>query len=276
MIVHGSNLNNQYNNKFRHHNPLLNSHNTNMNSFTNDISNNLFINQYNDSAVSEMIYLALNRPEVLIKKNYRGFGFTMRTIQVYYDDTDFFSIQHLIIQVEENSPAHLAGLKINDLITHVNDQIVCGVAHHQLIQIILSNNPLRLRCVNLNETRIKTNGRKRSPSKIKYAQPVYNQPVNRFNQSFHQMSHLDSASMFKMNSFHQVGHQIDRRKSLSFNRKLNNNCNNFDRRPPKPAFQPNLRQQNLANFASCLINENTFNNQFDLFSNQIVCLSLQN
>ena len=129
--------------------------------------------QYNESAVNEMVILGEKKPELNIRRGIRGYGFTLRAIQVYYDDTDFYTIQHVVIQVDEQGPAYQAGLRFNDIITHVNDQIVCGKVHHEIVKLILSsvNHELRLRTVNINETKIKNNGRKRSPSKIKLAQP---------------------------------------------------------------------------------------------------------
>lgn len=143
-------------------------------------NNRLSANQYNESAVNEMVNNGLNKPELLIRRGIRGYGFTLRAIQVYYDDTDFYTIQHIVIQVEEQGPAYQAGLRFNDIITHVNDEIVCGKVHHEIVKSILSsvNHVLRLRTVNLNETKIKNNGRKRSPSKIKLAQPSSNNISN--------------------------------------------------------------------------------------------------
>ena len=43
---------------------------------------------------------------------------------------------------------------------------MCGVLHHEVIKHLLSGgNSLQLRTIQLNETSIKTGGRKRSPSK---------------------------------------------------------------------------------------------------------------
>ncbi len=69
-------------------------------------------NQYNDSAINEMINLALKKPELTIKRGKRGYGFMLSTTPVYYDDTDIYSIQHIILSLEDRSPAQLAGLKV--------------------------------------------------------------------------------------------------------------------------------------------------------------------
>jgi microtubule-associated serine/threonine kinase len=167
QLITSSTLTNQQQQQNKPNNRLFSSNNNNN---TNN-NNRLTASQYNESAVNEMINLGNLKSDLLIRRGSRGYGFTLRAIQVYYDDTDFYTIQHIVIQVDEQGPAYQAGLRINDIITHVNDQIVCGRVHHEIVKLILSsvNNTLRLRTVNLNETKIKNNGRKRSPSKIKQA-----------------------------------------------------------------------------------------------------------
>ena len=59
-----------------------------------------------------MINLALKKPELTIKRGKRGYGFMLSTTPVYYDDTDIYSIQHIILSLEDRSPAQLAGLKV--------------------------------------------------------------------------------------------------------------------------------------------------------------------
>lgn len=39
--------------------------------------------------------------------------------------------------VEEGSPAHQAGLRTGDLITHVNGESVQGLVHPELIELLL-------------------------------------------------------------------------------------------------------------------------------------------
>lgn len=75
---------------------------------------------------------ALKRP-VLVKRGPRGFGFTVHTIRVYYGDTDFYTMHHLIMAVDEDSPAFHAGLRPGDLITHVNGEPVQGLYHTQVM-----------------------------------------------------------------------------------------------------------------------------------------------
>lgn len=231
MIV-TTHSNNQFaNNSFnqrpkppQYHN-LYNIHTYNNNNTTN---NRITAKQYNDSAINQMVNLAQNKPELTIQRGIRGFGFTLSTIQVYYDDTDFYTIQHMIVQIEDNSPAQLAGLKINHLITHVNDRIVCGITHNELINLILSNNPIRLKIVNIKETKIKTNGRKRSPSKIKYAHPPnwtkpYHQNYQDNRLNYHSNQHPGRTSLpgYAPDYVTANAHQfVERRKKSTLLRKV--------------------------------------------------------
>ena len=93
--------------------------------------------------------------------------------KVYYDDSDLYTIQHFVIDVDQSGPAYEAGLRTDDIITHVNDEVVCGRMHHEIVKLILSStgHALHLRTVNSKDTSIKSNGRKRSPSKIKLRRP---------------------------------------------------------------------------------------------------------
>ena len=54
----------------------------------------------------------------------RGFGFTLRAIRVYFGDTDFYTVHHLVMEVDKGSPAYEAGLRAGDLVTHINSEPV--------------------------------------------------------------------------------------------------------------------------------------------------------
>jgi microtubule-associated serine/threonine kinase len=123
--------------------------------------------------IRDLLILAKSKPAVCIKRGPRGFGFTLQAVRVYYGDSNVYTIQHLVVQVDENGPAHEGGLEPQDLITHVNDKVVCGMLHHEIIKCIMSNTSnLRLHTVPMNKTSIKTGGRKRSPSKSKLSRPA--------------------------------------------------------------------------------------------------------
>ena len=107
----------------------------------------------------EIIQQGLNRPKITIRKGPRGFGFTIGAIRVYYDDSDHHSIQHLVMQTDQDGPAYAAGLRVNDVITHVNDEVVCGRQHTEIIKLIMSKQTINLNVVQLSQTSIKKGGR---------------------------------------------------------------------------------------------------------------------
>ncbi|KAG1702077.1 Microtubule-associated serine/threonine-protein kinase 2 [Nymphon striatum] len=110
------------------------------------------------------------KPPIIINRGPRGFGFTIRAIRVYFGDTDFYTVHHLVMAVEDNSPAFEAGLRPGDLITHINGEQVQGLPHTQVLKLILSGgNRVNIRATPLENTSIKTGGRKRNPNQSKMA-----------------------------------------------------------------------------------------------------------
>lgn len=107
------------------------------------------------------------KPPIIIRKGPRGFGFTIRAIRVYFGDTDFYTVHHLVMAVDEGSPAFEAGLRPGDLITHINGEPVQGLFHTQVLQLILSGgDKVNIRATALENTTIKTGGRRRNPSQV--------------------------------------------------------------------------------------------------------------
>jgi hypothetical protein len=150
-----------------------NNHNNNRFSFKSTTNNKSQIIE--PQPIRDLLVLAKSKPAMCIKRGPRGFGFTLQAVRVYYGDSNVYTIQHLVVQVDENGPARGAGLMPQDLITHVNDKVVCGMLHHEIIKCIMSNTSnLRLHTVPLSKTNIKTGGRKRSPSKSKLSRPMGN------------------------------------------------------------------------------------------------------
>ena len=112
----------------------------------------------------------LNAP-IIVRKGPKGyFGFTHRAIRVYFGDTDFYHLHHLVFEVDQGSPAFEAGLRPGDLVTHVNGEPVQGLSHTQVLQIMQSGgDAVTLRATALENTSIKTGGRRRDPQAIKMA-----------------------------------------------------------------------------------------------------------
>nr|XP_023012792.1 microtubule-associated serine/threonine-protein kinase 4 [Leptinotarsa decemlineata] len=115
------------------------------------------------------------KPPIIIRRGPKGFGFTVHTIRVYYGDTDVYTMHHLVMAVDEGSPAFEAGLRPADLITHINGETVQGLYHTQVLQLLLSGaEHVSLRATPLEQTSIKTGGRKREPSQSKLARRSLN------------------------------------------------------------------------------------------------------
>ncbi|KAL0101592.1 hypothetical protein PUN28_019018 [Cardiocondyla obscurior] len=110
------------------------------------------------------------KPPIIIRRGPCGFGFTVHTIRVYYGDSDFYTMHHLVMEVEQSSPAFEAGLRPGDLITHINGEAVQGLYHTQVLQLMLSGGDhVTLRSTPLENTSIKTGGRRRDLAQSKLA-----------------------------------------------------------------------------------------------------------
>ena len=42
------------------------------------------------------------KPPIIIRRGPRGFGFTVHTVRVYYGDTDFYTMHHLVMVIINN------------------------------------------------------------------------------------------------------------------------------------------------------------------------------
>lgn len=64
------------------------------------------------------------KPPIILRKGPQGLGFTLRAIRVYFGDTNVYTVQHLVKEVTEGSPAFEAGLRPGDLITQVSFSLI--------------------------------------------------------------------------------------------------------------------------------------------------------
>jgi microtubule-associated serine/threonine kinase len=60
------------------------------------------------------------KPPIILRRGPQGLGFTLRAIRVYFGDTNVYTVQHLVKEVTEGSPAFEAGLRPGDLITQAS------------------------------------------------------------------------------------------------------------------------------------------------------------
>lgn len=54
------------------------------------------------------------------------------------EQSNYYTIEHLVTKVEEGSPAYESGMRPNDLITHVHSQPVSNLTHPQLLHRLLA------------------------------------------------------------------------------------------------------------------------------------------
>ncbi|XP_013886025.1 microtubule-associated serine/threonine-protein kinase 2 [Austrofundulus limnaeus] len=79
------------------------------------------------------------KPAIVIHRVGKKYGFTLRAIRVYMGDSDIYTVHHMVWHVEEGGPAHEAGLREGDLITHVNGEPVHGLVHTEVVELILKS-----------------------------------------------------------------------------------------------------------------------------------------
>uniref|UniRef100_A0A3P8UN39 non-specific serine/threonine protein kinase n=1 Tax=Cynoglossus semilaevis TaxID=244447 RepID=A0A3P8UN39_CYNSE len=94
-----------------------------------------------DSSPSRDLSPAVNsiKPAIVIHRSGKKYGFTLRAIRVYMGDSDVYTVHHMVWHVEEGGPAHEAGLREGDLITHVNGEAVHGLVHTEVVELILKS-----------------------------------------------------------------------------------------------------------------------------------------
>ncbi|XP_059197303.1 microtubule-associated serine/threonine-protein kinase 3 isoform X2 [Centropristis striata] len=110
------------------------------------------------------------RPPIVIHTSGKKYGFTMQAIRVYMGDSDVYTVHHMVSSVEEGSPAHQAGLRTGDLITHMNGESVQGLVHPEMMELLLkSGSKVAIQTVALENSSIKVGPARKTKHKGKMA-----------------------------------------------------------------------------------------------------------
>ncbi|XP_069362459.1 microtubule-associated serine/threonine-protein kinase 3 isoform X5 [Maniola hyperantus] len=112
-----------------------------------------------------------SKPPIVVRRGPRGFGFTIHTVRVYYGDTDYYTMHHLVSAVSEQGAAWAAGLRAGDLITQLNGESVQGLLHTQVLRLLLAAPHATLRATPLDQTTIQAGGRRRAGGRRASAPP---------------------------------------------------------------------------------------------------------
>ncbi|XP_041983533.1 microtubule-associated serine/threonine-protein kinase 3 isoform X2 [Aricia agestis] len=122
-------------------------------------------------AVANHSLIQSSKPPIVVRRGPRGFGFTIHTVRVYYGDTDYYTMHHLVSAVSEQGAAWAAGLRAGDLITQLNGESVQGLLHTQVLRLLLAAPHATLRATPLDQTTIQAGGRRRAGGRRASAPP---------------------------------------------------------------------------------------------------------
>ncbi|XP_052455637.1 microtubule-associated serine/threonine-protein kinase 2 isoform X2 [Carassius gibelio] len=110
------------------------------------------------------------KPAIVIHRAGKKYGFTLRAIRVYMGDTDIYTVHHMVWHLEDGGPAHEAGLREGDLITHVNGEPVHGLVHTEVVELILkSGSKVSISATPFENTSIKVGPARKTSYKSKMA-----------------------------------------------------------------------------------------------------------
>uniref|UniRef100_A0A8B9PQU1 Cytohesin 1 interacting protein n=1 Tax=Apteryx owenii TaxID=8824 RepID=A0A8B9PQU1_APTOW len=85
----------------------------------------------------------------ILKEDKETFGFEIQTIRFPHEKDYSLEVCTRVCKIQEESPAHLSGLQIGDILARINGVNVDGFSHKQIVdEIKSSRNYLRLETVN--------------------------------------------------------------------------------------------------------------------------------
>ncbi|KAM6348613.1 cytohesin-interacting protein isoform 1-T1 [Alca torda] len=85
----------------------------------------------------------------ILKEDKETFGFEIQTIRFPHQNDYSLEVCTCVCKIQEESPAHLSGLQIGDILASINGVSTDGFSHKQIVDLIKSSgNYLRLETVN--------------------------------------------------------------------------------------------------------------------------------
>ncbi|XP_070780671.1 microtubule-associated serine/threonine-protein kinase 3 [Enoplosus armatus] len=159
------------------------------------------------------------RQPVVIHSSGKKFGFTLRAIRVYACDGDIYTVYHMVWNVEDAGPAHKAGLKAGDLITHVNGEPVHGLVHTEVVELLLkSGSKVAISTTPFENTSIKTGPARRNSYRSKMVRcakkPKKEKTPERRRSLFRRFAMQPSPLLHTSRSFSSLNHSLSSGESL--------------------------------------------------------------
>ncbi|KAM9380272.1 cytohesin-interacting protein [Phaethornis superciliosus] len=85
----------------------------------------------------------------ILKEDKEAFGFEIQTLRFPHQNDYCLEVCTCVCKVQEESPAHLSGLQMGDILTSINGVNTDGFCHKQIVNLIKSSgNYLRLETIN--------------------------------------------------------------------------------------------------------------------------------
>ncbi|KAM4634471.1 microtubule-associated serine/threonine-protein kinase 4 isoform 4-T4 [Polymixia lowei] len=159
------------------------------------------------------------RQPVIIHSSGKKFGFTLKAIRVYACDSDIYTVYHMVWNVEDGGPAHKAGLKAGDLITHVNGEPVHGLVHTEVVELLLkSGSKVAISTTPFENTSIKTGPARRNSYRSKMVRctkkPKKEKTPERRRSLFRRFAMQPSPLLHTSRSFSSLNHSLSSGESL--------------------------------------------------------------
>ncbi|XP_053196681.1 microtubule-associated serine/threonine-protein kinase 3 isoform X2 [Scomber japonicus] len=193
-----------------------------------------------DSSPSRDSSLCTTNPRqpVVIHSTGKKFGFTLRAIRVYACDGDIYTVYHMVWNVEDSGPAHKAGLKAGDLITHVNGEPVHGLVHTEVVELLLkSGSKVAISTTPFENTSIKTGPARRNSYRSKMVRcakkPKKEKTPERRRSLFRRFAMQPSPLLHTSRSFSSLNHSLSSGESLP-----GSPTHSLSPRSPTAAFRP--------------------------------------